>query len=512
MAKSKVNSFEEYDARSGTRLEHARDVARRKADAVIRKKKASLDAVIERETRIAVLGSLREVSETGRVPIAAIERFGRVVDDVIHREGSESEVEALGRQFKEDLFKEYLSSCISDLVDCGRYLIRSSPERLLPEGAQHDIYSRFATALTSVYARYGPLVSDVPDVVDVVNYYFLPQLPEQVETVKGAVNRLAAKGYIGKKDAERILFLFFEAPGKKKESCAAETPVARPAPVVAADAVKPVAEVPVVEEDVVGYLDELFGMDGPVAEEIAAARSIEQIKVFYGDLTRVVGETGANMIICLNPAVLGYANGKATKFLSNLEDVLNAQHEARGLFGAEADEYEFNPENIHMFTDSETLSSLKQKLFSRIRGVKFPPKPLEGAIDVEDYKNKLVSKAGLDVEVVRAITSGKTLHFTGEVYMPAEYFRKNSSKKIAPQKMEIFADVFDALVGHDVIVRKPKTTLLYRFNPHVSEVANKYLQEYMRITLYAEQIVAQEGELKLNENLVKELYPSGNDD
>jgi hypothetical protein len=509
MAKESTTSFEEYDAGAGRRVQQARGVANRRVDAVIRKKRDALEGILEREARIAVRGSLRDILSGVRPAGVVVERFGSAVDDAIARETSASEAAEIDRRFKEDLYKNYFSLCMSDLVGCGMHLIRTSPDRMLPEDTQYDIYNRFVAELTTVYRNYGVLVSDVPDVVDVLNYYFLPRLAEQVGTVRSTVTKMGVNGYIGKKVAEKLLFLLFEASEKRKQPHPeAMQSSSCPEPVVDSAPVAEVTEEPVVEEDVAGYIVETFGVERSVAEEVAVGRSIEKVGLFHENLARMVGEENANLIISTNPAVLGYSNGKATKFISNLEDVLNSQREAQQLLSGEAEEFELNPENIPLFSDFDTLHSLKQRLFSRTREIKFPPKPAEGAIDVEEYKKKLLEKAGIDVEITCAFISGKNLHFIGEVYMPAEYFRKNTYLKIDAKKMMHFADVFDELVRRKVLKKKPKVNPVYRFNPNINDIEDTYLREYMRITLHAEQIVAQEGELTLNQEIVQELYPS----
>ncbi|MBI5880759.1 hypothetical protein HZB90_01370 [archaeon] len=503
--KADVTSFEQYDAGTEYRAKRAGQSAVQKSTALWTRQMNNIGDFAREEAE--KLGCSVTVGEFGIVVIRESPHVGRLIQ-ILNEKKTEfrAERDALCRG---EFAKYYLGSCIDDLVDCGMHLLRTSPDKCLPDGVQHDVYGRFTKELTEVYRKYGALVSDAPGIIEVLNYCFLPRLEEQVETVRTLVSNLRSKGYIRKRSAENLLFLLFEAPRMrllKQEHVAVCAPAPTIVPEVAS--VEEVVESPVVAEDVAGHIVEKFGLERPAAEEVSVGRSIEQVRRFYETLAGMVGEKSASSIVSINPAVLGYTNGKATKFLSNLEDVLTSQREAQQLLGDEAEEFEFKADNIPLFSDFKTLYSLKQKLFARMRGVKFPPKPAEGAIDVEEYKKKLLEKAGIEVEITYALISGKNLHFIGEVYMPAEYFRKNTYLKIDAKKMMHFADVFDELVRRKVLKKKPKVNPVYRFNPNINDIEDTYLREYMRITLHAEQIVAQEGELTLNQEIVQELYPS----
>jgi hypothetical protein len=153
--------------------------------------------------------------------------------------------------------------------------------------------------------------------------------------------------------------------------------------------------------------------------------------------------------------------------------------------------------HLHRYASLEELLKLKQELFTELGLHTLLPLPPGGRnFDLEDYKDRLLTRAGLDIDLVRGFTEGKTAHFKGEAYMPAEYFRKNAAGKVRSAKFfTLWQETFDKLVRCGAISRKHKANPLYRLNPHVDEITNPYLREYMRVTLYKKQILAQEGKI-----------------
>jgi hypothetical protein len=409
------------------------------------------------------------------------------------------------------LFRRYLSLCVSDLVGCGLHLAKQRGDMSLSEGERSDLYSHFSRELGDIVTKCD-VVAEVPEAVEVVNFYFLPRLPDQVKTLRRAVTGLRKHGYMSRKDAAALMFLLYGRRTEAVLDIPRQPPASAPPPEPAG--IEAVCEEPATPactpEQRINFLISKFGMDTEMAQQHESARTLAELGDFYNHLTSVVGEATAQSLIRINPNLLRYEDGDFAKYLKTISNLLEALAQHNESIAGIEEEFGLRDGNLEMYADLETILSAKQQLFGRIRELTALPAKArsEGGIDVEEYKKRLIERAGLDVEIVRALTSGKTITFVGEAYVPAEYFRKNTARKIAPQKMDSFASTFDELVRQEVIVPKAKANPVFRFNPRVNDITNPYMREYMRLTLYAEKIIAQEGELKLDEDIVKELYPS----
>lgn len=154
-------------------------------------------------------------------------------------------------------------------------------------------------------------------------------------------------------------------------------------------------------------------------------------------------------------------------------------------------------DNEERYASLESLLKLKNELFQETGVYDVVEEEEDGGLGFNEYKDELLRRAGLDIDIVRALTEEKNRNFVGENYTHIENFRKNVENKVDDRSKvdSLFSETFEKMVKSGAIKRKHKDNLVYRLNPRIKDIKNNYLREYMRLVLHANQIIAQEGEI-----------------
>ena len=245
------------------------------------------------------------------------------------------------------------------------------------------------------------------------------------------------------------------------------------------------------------YLTALFRLSLEVAQRYAGQITLSQLDELHERLKEVVGNQ-AVALVNRNPVILTYqTESKFTKYITTL-NLVTERIKRNGSKGVDLTAKYGVENNLERYADLEQLLALKRELFTELGEYVSPETPSpQQKFEIEAYKSKLLQRAGLEESIVRAFTEGKTSQFKGEAYIPKEYFRKNAIGKVdASTLSQHFEDTFQHMIKTKAITRKHKATPLYRLNPHLNKVTDPFLREYMRVTLYYDQILAQEGEIK----------------
>jgi len=484
---SKLTSFEEYDLTKLQRLEQVKSEAAKSLEDVLRKESA--------RARNRFVEKVKDVSEgelAGGTYIVFSSQLLQI-DEELRQQYREFAVKAR-RDSAVKTAKEYTSVCLHDLVCCGVNMSKINPDRHLTDDQKHELFVRYVGCLKHTGEMYTSLFDDVPAHIELSNYLYLPQEDSKMDVVKHSIKTLRKKGYVESRCADTLVDLLYPPRVVRR---AEEPRAATVKPAVKID------EAPAVDTSAVAdYIVNSFSLSTEIAQSHSSKQTLDSVKYLHDVLCRIIGEEYAAKIVRTNPGLLDYSNGRLTKYINTLEDVLKraAKSEDERLMLCDA--------TLQSFASLDSLIAMKRSLCCGDYAA-VVPEPEKSAFDVDDYKRRLIERSGLDVEIVEAMTTGKTIFFIGEKYMPQENFRKNTSRKIAPQKMDIFSYTFDELVRRGVIYRKAKGNPVFRFNPDINEITDVYLREYMRLILHGEKIVRQEGHLTFNDELVRELYGNG---
>lgn len=421
-------------------------------------------------------------------------------------------------------FLQNFGSNIHDLVRGSVYLSHRHDEKL-PEDARQSLYLRFLDELKDLVDKGDPgFKQEYPEASEIGRGFHPPEREEEFERVKKVIYGLQRRKYITLQNAETLIRLLapctqrIMVPGRQLSSKPPReeaTPAREATLAIERKERKPAEEsapLPAfsTHQDRVEYLTLLLNRSDEMVQRYAHELSLKQLEDVHERLRETVGEEYAVQLLQANPAILGYVGEKLfSKYLKTLREVQErirrngSKDDVAGRFGLE--------KNRERYAHLEQLLELKRELFAATGSYAQVEKAQKGPqkeFDLEEYKNRLLARAGLDIDIVRGFTEGKTAHFKGEMYMPAEYFRKNAAGKVEPAKFSAhWEEVFDEMVRLGAIVRKPKGNPLYRLNPHFGEITNKYLQEYMRLTLHAGQILAQDGRITPLIDLDKEEKP-----
>lgn len=240
----------------------------------------------------------------------------------------------------------------------------------------------------------------------------------------------------------------------------------------------------------------IFGLTETIAESYVTI-PLQVLDEVRHHLTQEIGsEELALELVRENPDILRYANEKKfLKYLSALSIIRVQLREDERVGGKLGEDYAL-PLHVRRVATLEGALQVKDEVL-KVRG-KYPaPEHIQPAeeFNLEEYRSRLVGASALSIPMARAIVEA-SLEFVGENYMPAEYFRKNAHGRATQREIsKNFGDTFEQLISNGVLVRKHKAEPLYRINPHPKEVENPYLREYLRVTLYEKQIVAQEGRI-----------------
>ncbi|MDO8656333.1 MAG: hypothetical protein Q7K45_03780, partial [Nanoarchaeota archaeon] len=317
-----------------------------------------------------------------------------------------------------------------------------------------------------------------------------PEREDEFDAVTTVTNGLCRERYITRENADTIVRLL--SPRQEVQAFPIlSSPARRKTPPPISKQI--VTRSRSTKEERLEYLTVLFNLDVEPATHIADNATLEQLEEMQSEMKNMLGENYFLKMVTINPAILLYpAENVFTKYHRTLSLVVgrikrNGDREIlEQRFGVES--------NLERYVSLEKLTQLKQELLATTGEYAPAPMQTEAVFDLEEYKDKLLMKAEMNVPVVRAYTHGKTALFKGEYYIPREYFRKNATGKVPANILDNnWEDVFDEMVRLKAITKKPKdASPLYRLNPHINEIINPYLREYMRVTLYAAQIIAQE--------------------
>lgn len=423
-------------------------------------------------------------------------------------------------QAERTVVTEMVGSTLQDLAAYG-VSVSKMPGGMLPLPEKNNLYARFVVQLAYLAAHNPPVhfVDNVPEAEHLVRHYHFPEWEQDIQRVTKVITELKKKKYISSQNASTLLQLLFperrsvlgvSKPVKALPKQRAE-PLHHPEETARTgngEAVTAKTEITGGGENVCfpseeqrrernEYMAVLFGLGDSVAKNYLEKVTVEQLDDLHRALKEVVGEENISLLTQYNPDILLYpAENRWGRYLRTLTVVLGRIRK-NGSSGIDLEERFGLKNNVERYADLEKLLELKAELFRSSGAYAEVAAPAdEKEFDLEQYKDRLLQKAGLDSEMVRAFTEGKSSHFKGENYFAEEYFRKNAHGKVSYQKLgRLFRPVFEEMVRQQAITRKHKANPLYRLNPHTDEITNPYLREYMRVTLYKDQILAQEGQI-----------------
>ncbi|MFH0701788.1 MAG: hypothetical protein V2A62_05110 [Candidatus Woesearchaeota archaeon] len=428
-----------------------------------------------------------------------------------------SDYEDIYPQVVRETFRMYFSETIQDLTQYGAFMAKSNEGRL-DEINQDQIYGEFVEELRFVNSapEIITLEERIPLLGTSFNYFSLPRLPEQAAVLKEVVTELKNNKYLTVRSAANLVNLLF--PSEKIKSPIPIKTISPSALNINSESVLfkkhpetfslPLS-LPLLEENK-HYLVVCFGLSEAVAEKYHGAKTFREFESLYDNLAAIAGEEWTKLIVKYNPEILNYPQAYSDKYLDTLREVLGELRRNSVRKPNLEKKMGLNQDNLILYSDLEQLTALKQRVYQSTRcfveGNEGKETSVE--IDIEDYKDKLLGKTGLNSEVVFCLTEGKTLYFIGEQYMPYEYFRKNARNKAlnGTNFEDNFKDTFDKMVLQKALVPKAKANPVYRFNPKIQEITGPYLREFMRLTLHGDKIIRQEGHLTLNPGFIKEFY------
>ena len=391
-----------------------------------------------------------------------------------------------------------------DLIRCGVYLSKTT-NSAIPADEKQSFYSRFIDEIKQLtdYSAYRDFFNQYPDVSSLLRGFHYPQREDELDRLQSVLTGLRRKNYLTAENVQTIAGLLTRTllvpTAAKSETFPVTSRVRGKTPPPVEEAAAERWTTP----EKMDYLTIVFQLSTAVAKQYAERVSLHDIEELREKLFNLVGEDYARRLLQTNPAILLYSEeALLTKYLTTLTVVQQRLKHKNGQdleakFGIHV--------SFERYTSLEKILELKREV-CRTTGLYTVPTAAEEEFDVEEYKVRLLVKANLDGGIVWALTHGKNAMFKGEAYMPAEYFRKNAHGKVSDQDLsEKFGETFEAMVRLGAITKKPKNTSpLYRLNPHFSKISNQYLREYMRLTLYAAQIMAQEGCITPSLDLDKE--------
>lgn len=484
--------FEE-DAQS--RLEELLDrdaadylISIQKATATLRKKAASSDFVVWSGMVI----TSREFLESVR----------SADEEVIVRYRQERQP-VLVEQAREDTRRDHLKSNLTDLLACAQ-TIAEEYDGLLPQEERKRLYSRLVGEIDNVIRSkydYG-FTGRTASISELLSLSHPPASDDDVALVQRALRTLKGNKYFDTKAVNSFVNLL-RPPQREEVPLMSVTVPSQQHPVQVTQALSSAScgDVHDTIEERLEFLTVLFELPEEKAR-LYLNHTLNNLHYLYGELSRIVGEDYAVGLVQVNPDILNYhSEGRLTKYFTTLELVRG--HIRRAYQQQEELEQRYGIQfNLGTYADLDQLLELKRRLF----GQSSEGDPvIRGEWTLEDYKDALLQRTGLDGVVVRALTEGKNKRMVGGFYAPRSHFQRNIRGKVPVSHLGNVEPVFESLVECGVLVRKP-TGDLYSLNPRVSEITHPYLREYMRITLHAEEIVAQEGGIWPNRELVPEFF------
>lgn len=481
-------------------------------DAMKRQRKEQFKQEVETRLEKLVLQELRNKGPPEHFFFSLISRPQKVLQIMIRGEREVFRQYLEGR--KKDILYDaqrnvtvsHFQSNLHDLIVAAVHASRQN-KGYLAKQEKRDLYARFLDLLQE-FGDTGfsnGLFSRYPEARHLIARPTLPFLKEQKERLRAAVEGFRREKYLTSLNQRTLMELLFteeatviqqpaSLPRREEQAQRPSSPEAPPGEESSPEGCK-------------AYLLREFLLNEDTADNYAARVRLQEAEMLHRELERVVGEEYAILLINDHPDILLYpAEGILNKYVSTIQRVL--KEVKRGNRNGKSPEEELGMEkNLSQYSCLENVLALKQRLCAGKQVSESATSGGETAFDLEGYKDQLLQKAGLDLDIVRAFTEGKTALFKGEFYVPQEYFRKNAIGKVERQKLDLLGEsVFNRMVRAKAITRKHKANPVYRLNPHLQEITNFYLREYMRVTLYHDQIVAQEGEIKPNPDVWRELY------
>jgi hypothetical protein len=430
--------------------------------------------------------------------VLIIARRGRLVDRA-----------AVALEAQEKVYANYFSDVVDCLTSVGVSLAKERRQGVLPEPERIRLYSYFTTELVQgagTFSASYPLARDVPLINTLLGYYFLPRLPEQVAVLKQVISELSDKRYLSRRAAKNLTTLFFPEVQVRAGNLPATDAARKDAPRQAPGPVE--APAPIFDtREAVLYLTGTLGVPAEVAASLSEKNPLDCYSHFYDSLSEVVGEEYARALVQKNTGLLELPVPSQSKYLNTVRKVLE-ELRAHSVRKPQLNrKLGLSTETLGMYSSLESVIELKQRVFQSTRtfvnprGIEEP----DSELDIDDYKNWLLGRAGMNVTMARALTSGNNVNFVGNNILPLRHYRANSLGKVNDPTLvdRYFDSTVAQMVRYGALIRR--NSKCYSFNEKVGEVTNLYLSEYMRLTLHGDRILSQEGCLTLNPVLVKEF-------
>ena len=460
----KINGFTEYDAAKAEREEKQEELVQSKLESLVNQHPAvkhlqqeaqSVRKKARRNVGIVLYG--RFLNST-----VLLERIDTAEKEVINRCRTKLEPELRTKAQREVLF-EIIRENIKDLAISGVRISQTHQEYLLPE-EKESLYGRLVVELEQL--------SKPED-----NHYFQQQFPEiqefksyrlpfdegQMLVLKRTLRRLAQKKYIHQNNADTLVSLLTSMKRTSPPALATSQPATSLA------------------TETRSASDDHLQRDA-VAE-------------FEKELMSIVGEEYATTLLRrINVASYETAGMLGTYLRTARRIQEEIGKNPRGL----TKKYGPNTKNVEKYASLDALLRMKEELFKEIRLYQQSASTATTSFDVEKYKDKLLELAGLDVAIARAYTEGKNGRIVGENnYMPRRHFKSNAKRKAPPDKFYQQGDeVFDELVRKGAMVCRSRGRELYSLNPDLDTITDRFLREYMRVTVHYEKILKQKKQVR----------------
>ncbi len=468
MAKNIFN-FSDYDAAKSAREEQQQELAESRLELLINQHPA-IKSIRKEAQRVGNKAKkVTEITLYGRsLNPARILNYISAEEEKNIKELKRSIEPEFTAKAQRDIQVQIIKENIEDLTVSGVRISQRNNGYLNPEDKK-ELYGRLVAELKQLSdnGRNRYFQQQFPEIREIAGYV-APFSDESISTLRLMLKRLAQQKHIHHKNAETLLNLL--------TSTEKVLPPSRTTAAIPSSKTGP-AEAVAVEQR------------SPYAQELA-----DNITQFQEELEGLVGKHYAATLI---PKINLSAYNQEGMLNAYLRTVRRIQEEIQRNPHQLTERYGPTPKNVERYASLDAVLQLKAELFQHTKGEQNVAATNGAEFDLENYKSKLLAKAGLEEEVARAYTEGKNGKIIGQNnYMPRRHFKSNAKRKAPPDKFHQQGDaVFDELVKMGAIVCKSRGRDLYSLNPHLDTIKNSFLREYMRVTVHYEKILKQEGSI-----------------
>ncbi len=484
MAK-KIRSWEEYDVSVKERQEQTRPEVETRLEQLLR-----ADAYIKKKKKVGEFlktkydGYFFGVLEGGIHPGIQALPIYQAIDGAFTAHTNRRR-EELRPQALVDVTRQHFRHNIGYLVHCATTRARSGI--YLQDQDKEEFYKRLVEQLGTLAKKDEEFKAAAPQLQDLTLRLDYPDENEQTERLRQILSTLRKKKYLPLRDADQVIMLL-----TMREQAAANGTAAVLTAGTTGAAPREATSSPTPALQVEDYLSSQFKLSPDKVRKYSSLVTAREVEELWRKLGNVVGEEHTIQLVQENPNLLLYVSeGILPQYLKVLgavkERLITAEAEVAERFGME--------KNRKRYAGLELILELKRELLMELGEEATPAPSPSVSFDLERYTNKLLQKAEVDIDWVKALTDGKNLTFVGNSPAKRDRFRKFAATKIERRKLGLFDAVFDTLIRYGVVKTLPPSRDACVLNSNLDEITNPYLREYMRVTLYKDQILAQEGQI-----------------